>query len=112
MKRILMLVLLSVSICAFFSCGDDDYDGGEAKRNNQENTVKFKLTCNTQDVPVTLYGWGDYLIIKNSWEGECVTKQYKVLFSAICRDETALLTGEIYVNGKLVNKAEGNLITM
>lgn len=91
-----------------YSCSDDD-DGGASKKEAQENEITFKVFSNTPDVPITISEfYGGTLVIKNSWEGSYTTKRWATQFTATCKDETVLITGEIYVNGKLKMKREGN----
>lgn len=87
------------------SCSDeDDYK----KLDNQVNTVTFKVYSNSPDVPVRLSDCCPPLIIKGSWERTVQTTDYKVQIDARCDDENTLLTGEIYVNGRLKKKWEAN----
>ncbi|MUP36832.1 hypothetical protein [Labilibaculum euxinus] len=114
MKIKVILIFLSILVCgSFYSCSNEDDDGGYAKRRDQENTIKYKVSINTSDVPVSIRGInGLSLIIKDSWEGEYVTKKSLVQFEARCKDENVLITCEIYVNGKLRLKREGNAYVM
>lgn len=107
--KIVFLLLLSSIFCgSFFSCSEDD-DGGYAKKQNKENTVLFKVYSNTPTAPITIQDIPEgYLIIKDHWERQFVTKLYGAQFSASCDDKDVLITGEIYVNGKLLLKREGN----
>lgn len=109
MKKNLLIILLPFFICCLFSSCSEDDDGGYSKKLNQENVIKFKVISNTLDAPVTISEfYGGNLIIKNSWENEFVTKDYGTHFFATCENETVLMTGEIYVNGKLKLRKEGN----
>ncbi len=103
-------VLLSIIICSsLYSCSNEDGDGGYARRRDQENAIMFRVYSNTPDVPITISEfYGGTLIIKDSWKGEYITKQYSTQFAATCKDETVLITGEVYVNGKLKLKKDGN----
>ncbi|MDR1501573.1 MAG: hypothetical protein LBT43_03860 [Prevotella sp.] len=109
MRIKLFFILLSIIfLTSFYSCSDED-DGGYIKKENQENEIRFKVYSNTSGVPVTISEfYGGTLVIKDYWEGGYVTKQYGAQFSVSCQDETVLLTGEIYVNGKLRLKKDGN----
>lgn len=109
--KVLLLILISIFICgSFYSCSGEDDDFGYSKLNNQENTIKFKVYSNTPGVPVKLsdFYFGTSLIIKDYWEGEFITKGWHTGFDASCEDETVLITGEIYVNGKLKLRREAN----
>ena len=108
MKISVVFILLSILFGSVLdSCSGDD-DGGYEKEKNQENTVMFKVYSNTPGVPITVSGMGDDKIIKDYWEGETVTKNAVVQICATCKDKTVLMTCEIYVNGKLKVRAEGN----
>lgn len=108
MKKGLVFILFSFFFCyTLISCSDDDE--GYSKRDNEENVVKFRVSSNTENVPIILSDFlGGTITIKNSWEGEFVTKGYGAHISAACEDETVLMTVEIYVNGKLKSRKEGN----
>lgn len=89
------------------SCSDeDDYK----KLDNQVNTVTFKVYSNSPGVPVTLTDCcpGPYLIIKNSWERTVSTMDYVAQIEAECEDKNTLITGEIYINGRLKRRSESN----
>lgn len=101
------LILFSFICIFFYSCSDDDDE--YLKRDNQENRITFKVRSNTPGVPITIDEfYGGVLIIKDYWEGEYVTKRYGAQFTANCEDKTVLITGEIYVNGKLKLRRDGN----
>jgi hypothetical protein len=104
MKKVFFL-LVSMIICgSFYSCSGDDDD-----KEKQENAVKFKVYSNTKGVPITISGsYGGQLIIKDYWERDYVTKQWVVELSATCEVETVLISCEIYVNGKLKERNDGN----
>lgn len=110
----IILVLLSIIICnSFCSCAGEDDDGGFARRRDQENIILKKVLSNTPGIPITITGInGKYLIIKDSWEGEYVTKKSVVQLEAKCKDKRVLMTCEIYVNGKLRLKKEANSYVM
>lgn len=115
MKTKIICVLLSIVVCGFlYSCSNEDDDGGYAKERDHENTIIKKVFSNTPGVPITingLQGGGD-LIIKDSWEGMYITKNYVVQLEADCKDEKVLMTCEIYVNGKLRSRKDGNSSVM
>ncbi|MDR2913484.1 MAG: hypothetical protein LBV74_01380 [Tannerella sp.] len=110
MKNSFLLIFISIFICGSFnSCSEEDDDGGYSKLKNQENTIKFKVYSNTPGVPITLSDfYFGRLIIKDHWEGVFRTKDWGTNIEASCEDETVLITGEIYVNGELKLKKEGN----
>lgn len=110
-REVLVLFFIIIS-CSFYSCSEDG-DGGFSNRQNQENVVKLKVWSNTPGVPIRLdCHFGQPLTIKDKWEGEYVTKQYGAQLTAICDDNTVLITTEIYVNGKLKKRKEGNSYVM
>lgn len=100
--------LLFIVYCLLFSCSKD-YDGGYYAKDNQENEVKIKVSSNTPGVPITLSNInGSPLTIKDSWETEFITKQWRVGLIARCDDETVLITMEIFINGALKLKKQAN----
>lgn len=102
----LFVLIFVIITCVFYSCSEDD-DGGFLKKDNQENLVEIKVFCNVTGVPVNLEGVEDgYLTIYDSWETNYTTKKWGVGFVGRCDDNSVLLTGEIYVNGNLVQKVE------
>lgn len=104
-----VLVLLSIIICCIFSSCSKDDDGGYSKKENQENVVKLKISTNTPGIPIRLNCYfGQPLIIKDNWENKYITKEYGAQLTAICDDNTVLITAEIYINGKLKKKSQGN----
>lgn len=97
--------------CFFCSCSKDDDDGGFSKKDNQENLVEIKVFSNAPNVPINLEGvGGGYLTIHDYWETHYTTKEWGVGFVGRCDDKTVLITGEIYVNGNLVERIEANSI--
>lgn len=86
-----------------FSCSDGiDID-------EQENMVTYKVYSNTPDSPITMSGADCLnLVIKDKWEKTILTKEFFAQIDATCKDRNTLMTGEIYVNGKLKMKREAN----
>jgi hypothetical protein len=104
-----LFFLLSLIICCSFSSCSKDDDGGYSKKENQENVVKLKISTNTPGIPIKLNCYfGQPLIIKDNWEKKYITKQYGAQLTATCDDNAVLITAEIYVNGKLRKRSEGN----
>ena len=91
----------------FMSCDDKDDPYALEK---EEHLVKVVVYSNTPDVPIAIYGFTNPspLYIKDYWEREISTKFYRVGFRATCDDPTTLITGELYIDGKLQGKQEGN----
>lgn len=107
-SKIVAILLFMLASVGFSSCSEDD-DGGYAKWAAQKNTVKFKIYTNTPGAPVDLYSYfGSPLRIKDSFEGEFVTDRTFVGFLVSGDDGDVLITGEIYVNGRLVEKRHAN----
>ncbi len=106
----LAIILYTIVGCCFLSCSKEDDDGGYSKLANQENKVEFKVYSNTIGVPIKLSGVGQsgYLTIKDYYEEQFVTKNWGAGFEARCDDPTVLMTGEIYVNGKLKSRIAAN----
>lgn len=109
-KKFLVLLPIIVGFC-LFSCSEDE-DGGYSKLDNQVNKVEFKVYSNTADVPINIEGAPDsfYLTIKNYWNTTFTTKDWGTEFDARCSDPTVLITGEIYINGKLKLRKEANTL--
>ncbi len=101
MKKILQFFLVLGIGLLLFSCSNDD-DGF--------NTVTIKVYCNTPGVPVRVTGLGSkgYLTIKDFYEETFRTEVRRFTLKARCDDEDALVTIEIYVNGKLSQKRSDN----
>lgn len=105
--KLTVIMLLFVFSFFFSSCSSDDDD--YYKRDQQVNKIEYKVFSNTPDVPIRISEFpGGTLVIKNSWKGEYETKQYGASMTLSCEDENVLMTGEIYVNGKLKLREEGN----
>lgn len=104
----LLKVLLCVGLgIMVFSCEQEDDD---VRRQNEEHTVTMKIYCNTADVPVRVVGVcpNGYCTIKNYYEETSKTKHSSVGLSAHCDDPNALITLEIYVDGKLRVRSSDN----
>lgn len=98
---------LLISILCLYSCSDD-IDIYE-----QENIVTYKVYSNTPGEPMTISGAGCLnLVIKDKWEKTELTKDFKVRMEVTCKDRNTLMTGEIYVNGKLKIRKEANSLLM
>lgn len=98
----LFSTLLLVSVMCLFSCDEIDIE-------EQENVVTYKVYSNTPDEPITISGAGCLnLVIKDKWEKTERTKDFRTQLVAKCQDRNTLITGEIYVNGKLKKRSEAN----
>jgi hypothetical protein len=114
MKLKSILGLLQIIICCaiFYSCSEDA-DGGYSSKENRTNIVLLKVSTNTPGTPIRLDCYfGQPLIIKDNWEEVYITKEYGAHLTATCDDSSVLITAEIYVNGKLKKKCEGNSYVM
>jgi hypothetical protein len=104
----LAVILYTIIGCCFLSCSKDD-DGGYSKLANQEHVIEYKLISNTSGTQMTISNYnGIPLIINDHWEAKLVTKDYYAQFVARCDNDTTLMTGEIYVDGKLKLRREAN----
>ncbi len=93
----------------FSACSEEEEDYKALE--NKETTIKVKIYTNSDDAPVYVTGGGissPYLIVKGKWENTYNTKNYFAGFEADCEDEKVLLTGELYVNGKLKIRKQAN----
>ena len=111
--RINLILVLSIICLSFYSCSTDD-DGGYNKLEDKENKVEYKVYTNSPGIPIRMYGYQGQqpLVIKESWMGEYITKAYGANMRLLCDDPSVLLTGEIYINGKLKIRREGNSTVM
>lgn len=100
-----LLILLTVIICSSLSSCSKDEDGGFSKHANEQHRVVLKVFSNTKGIPFSVQSG---LIVKDYWESEYDTKESFTQINARCDDATVLLTGEIYVDGKLKLKSEAN----
>jgi len=97
LKNISILVFL-LSFSMLSSCVSDE---------DKEYSVRQVVYSNTKGVPITL---NDYrLVIKDFWEKTDIypSRSYSEIV-ALSDDKTVLITAEIYVNGKLKAREEGN----
>lgn len=100
--RIILLIFSFITSAILCSCDKED-------KEKKENQVTAKVVSNTFGVPVRVSGFGETeLIIKDKWEKKIYTKDWSIRLEAQCDTPTVLLTVEIYVNGKLRDKGEGN----
>ncbi|MCH3970906.1 MAG: hypothetical protein LKE47_11160 [Prevotella sp.] len=91
-----ILLLLTVTACS--SDGDDI-----EKKNNRENSVTYKISCNSPVAHVRVWDGKDNPIIIGNWETSFVTKGYTTEMIVTCHEDPyATLTCQLYVNGKLV----------
>lgn len=95
------------------SCSEDENDISNAIRlNNQENFVTIKVYSNNPDSPIVLGAEctpnGPCLTIKEYYEWTVKTKSYWAQIVADCKDSETLMTGEIYVNGRLKGRRQAN----
>ena len=91
-----ILLLLTVTACS--SDGDDI-----EKRNNKENRVAYRISCNSPVAHVRVWDGKDNPVIIGKWETSFVTKSYTTEMIVTCHeDPLATLTCQLYVNGKLV----------
>lgn len=105
MKRFITLALASLSLFIFSASCSKEVDIWEV-----ENEVTYKFYTNTPGQPVVLMDCveGPYLIVKENWERTIRTKNQYVGMDVTCEDPYTLLTCEIYVNGKLRRRKQGN----
>ncbi len=84
---------------------------GACSKEDTENTITVKFYSNSDTAPVYITGGGTgepYLIVKKKWENTYTTENDCAGFDARCDDMEVLLTGEIYVNGKLKQRKYAN----
>lgn len=99
----ILFSLLFAVLTLVVSCDDD---GDDPKK------VKFEVICNTPGVPVYLLRW--QIKIKDYWtkelDGDDIEiRYYGYSLEAMCdTDPDALITINLYFDGKLVASEEGN----
>lgn len=101
MKKVFLFLSIILLCCA---CESD-----EARRlriENQVNTITIKIYSNTPGALIKLPELG--LIVKDHWEDNIKTKGNSIRVIMECENRNVLMTGEIYVNGKLKTRKEGN----
>ncbi len=99
-QSLLWIVLaLCLTIGLFSACNKND-----------PPLVLYKVTCNMPDVPVRVYGLpeGNPLIVKGNYEKAVLKDTDIVGLEARCDNPEALITLEVFVNGKSRKKVSGN----
>ncbi|MFV0506292.1 MAG: hypothetical protein ACK5L5_06225 [Bacteroidales bacterium] len=95
-----IIILVIISLATFVSCVEEDV-------HNQENEVTIKVLSNTPDAIISI----DYpkeLRVKSGWKYSYKTLDYLIRYSLRCKDSDVLISTEVYINGKLRVKDEGN----
>ncbi|MCH7403470.1 hypothetical protein ACFOUP_04725 [Belliella kenyensis] len=99
MKFKSILILFIIFSCTILSSCESDDD--------KEYSVRKVVYSNTEGAQITLSDIG--LVIKDFWESSANYKSRSYAeVVAICDDPAVLITTEIYVNGKLRARKEGN----
>lgn len=97
-RKWLYLFLFSLLSLILLSCGED----------HKPQVVRVVLRTNTPGMPVRLSD-RDGLIVKDHWEYTRVLNYGEGTgVRASCEDPNTLLTGEIYVDGRLHSRKEKN----
>ncbi|WP_241276336.1 hypothetical protein [Belliella calami] len=99
MKPISIINIILLIFCVNFSSCTEDSDNYK---------VEYKVYSNKKDIPIRLSS-PKVIIIKDYWEYQSIgiiggTAQIE----ARCDDQNVLITCEIYINGKLKSKMDGN----
>jgi len=101
-KFIFNLLFVCLATVLFISC-DDEIDLSE-----QVNNVTYKVKTDSE-VSFIINGFhGNNLVTKGNWEHSEKTKETFAMLCISCDSASALLSVEIYKNGKLLKKQEGN----
>ncbi|MDO4779544.1 MAG: hypothetical protein Q3992_00795 [Bacteroides sp.] len=99
------IILVITSLLFLQSCDNEDYTD---LRYVEVNVIR-KVYTNTPGVPIIISPYkGGELIIKENWEHSYKTKNYFAGLDASCDNKTVLITLEIYKNGKLLDRIQGN----
>ncbi len=87
------------------SCSDD------VPIEDKESFIEYRITCDTPDAQMHIDANGlDALGIyaKGSYEKKLRTKEFFAVIDVRCTDHKALISVELYVNGKLRASENGN----
>lgn len=99
--RFILIALCSVLL---FSCSKDEVDLDDVT-----NVVNFKVTSDSPNQPFEISATDGYHFkTSGNWEKKITTKNYFASLIIECDNPNTLLKGQIYVNGILVRKKEGN----
>lgn len=99
--RFILIALCSVLL---FSCSKDEVDLDDVT-----NVVNFKVTSDSPNQPFEISATDGYHFkTSGNWEKTITTKNYFASLIIECDNPNTLLKGQIYVNGILVRKKEGN----
>lgn len=102
LSKLNTILFISLFFC-FTACDkDEDLD-------SQENHVRVMVKSNSSEIPFTVQSQKHgSLTVKEKWEFTETTKDYYGGISVSCADNTVLLSGKIYVNGKLKAERHAN----
>jgi len=103
----MLYALLPIAFVFVSSCSDEERDGGGNRIAVQKHTVKYKFYSDDGS-RLHVEGHGDDFEVKGPWESEFVTDEPHKKISVNCTNCNALITGEIYVDGKLKAKHSRN----
>lgn len=100
--KLFCLLTLIAGLFLFSSCGDDEH-----------MTVKYVVRSNTPGAPIAVFYSHprNDLVIKDYWERTFVTERLQndyVTFVGKSEDPNVLITCELYIDGILRAKEEGN----
>lgn len=100
--KLFFLLTLIAGLFLFSSCGDDEH-----------MTVKYVVRSNTAGAPIAVFYSHprNNLVIKDYWERTFVVERpqnHSVTFVGESEDPNVLITCELYIDGKLRAKEEGN----
>jgi hypothetical protein len=107
MKKIIALIVLSIStLFVFQSCDGDDTPIEEKK-----TLIKYCITTDTPDAEFLIYGNGlpaEGFRKKGDFEKEMYTTDFFAYVEVNCKDRKAAIHIDLYVNNKLKASADGN----
>lgn len=106
MKNVICILGIFMGL-SFISCSSEEtWEELEAK----ENVVVYEVICSDANATVHL---SDLLYhpsiinVSSGWRGEVTSNSYSAPMTMQCDDPYVLMTGRIYVNGKLREERSG-----
>ncbi len=107
MKKIIALIVLSIStLFVFQSC-----DGDDTPIEEKETLIKYRITTDTPDAELLIFGNGlpaEGFHRKGDFEKEMYTTAFDAYVEVHCKDRKAAIHIDLYVKNKLKASVDGN----
>lgn len=100
-KNIFLTICLLMLTLAFQSCDKED------TTEDTENIIEYVIKCDNPDAEFVLYSENPMSYHKGEWIKTFKTKSSSIYLYVGCRDEKALISVTLYVNGKKVMGKKG-----